>query len=304
MITLLFSGCTHTTSSEEKEPIHFLFATPLSAHTLWLQAKEGMQDACNELDIYCDWKGPTSIDTKEMEDVIYTGLLQKTNGIITQGVIDPSLIAQGKEEHIPFVLVDSGIKDSAPQATITKDFTQQADLLLADIEESLGKDEKLYIGMQVSELTFDLAQEQISAVKEVFKKHPGGFEIVALSESKSDKLHAREQWQKVLDQNMNVALNFAGEGASGCVEAMDALGLKKELLIYGVDDMSDTITYIREGKIKGSIVTSFYQYGYDAVYLLYDAYTSNQQSENETIAAKLLMLNQSNLATYQEELSK
>lgn len=304
-MSLLLVSCVKQESSEPKEPIHFLFATPLSTHTLWLQARDGMETACEELEVYCDWKGPTSIDTKEMDDVIYTGLLQKANGIITQGVIDPELIEQGRIIGIPFVLVDSGIKDSKPLATITKNFTQQAELLLADIEATLGKDEKLYIGLQVSELTFDLAQQQIEAVKQVFQKHPGGFEITAISESKSDKLHAREEWQKVLDRKMNVALNFAGEGASGCVEAMNAADLKKDLLIYGVDDMNDTMNYIRQKKVKGSIVTSFYKYGYDAVYLLYDAYTKDLPlDEGESIAADLLMLNQENIDTYQKELNK
>ena len=54
-------------------------------------------------------------------------------------MIDPSLIEQGKNQGIPFVLVDSGIKDSKPLATITKDFDQQADLLLDDIEKRLER---------------------------------------------------------------------------------------------------------------------------------------------------------------------
>lgn len=302
--SLLLISCTKQAPVESKDPIHFLFATPLSTHTLWLQAKEGMEAACKELDIYCDWKGPTSINTSEMEDVIYTGLLQKTDGIITQGVIDPSLIKSGAEAGIPFVLVDSDIKGSKPLAIITKDFTQQAELLLEDIEKTLGKDEKLYLGLQVSELTFDLAQGQIEAVKTVFQKHPGGFEITAISESKSDKLHAREEWQKALNSKMNVALNFAGEGASGCIEAMEASNYQNNVLVYGVDDMSDTIKYINQGKIKGSIVTSFYKYGYDAVYLLYNAYQEKHVDDAKQVSVKILMVNQENINTYQEELNQ
>ena len=293
-------GCTASKSESSKEPIYFLFATPLSNHTLWLQAKQGMEDACKELDIYCDWKGPTGIDTEEMENVIMAGLLQKCNGIITQGVIDPSLIEQGKQQGIPFVLVDSGIKDSNPLATITKDFEQQADLLLNDIEKTLGKDKKLYIGIQVSQLSFDLAQGQLHAVEKVFQKHPGGYEIIAISESKSDKLHAREEWQKVLNKKMNVALNFAGEGAAGCIEAINQDNSNKGLLVYGVDDMKDTLALIKEGKVKGSVVTSFYNYGYDGVKILYEHVVNEKNPENAQIGAKLMLLNDENIASYQQ----
>lgn len=293
-------GCTASNTESSKDPIYFLFATPLSNHTLWLQAKQGMEDACRELDIYCDWKGPTGIDTKEMENVILAGLLQKCDGIITQGVIDPALIEKGKQQGVPFVLVDSGIKDSSPLATITKDFNQQADLLLDDIEKTLGKDEKLYIGIQVSQLSFDLAQGQLHAVEKIFQKHKGGYEIIAISESKSDKLHAREEWQKVLNKKMNVALNFAGEGAAGCIEAMNQDNSSEGLLVYGVDDMKDTLALIKEGKVKGSVVTSFYNYGYEGVKLLYARVVNKENPKNPQIGAKLMLINQDNIASYKQ----
>lgn len=300
LLCLSCFGCTASNTEGNKEPIYFLFATPLSNHTLWLQAKQGMEDACKELKIYCDWKGPTGIDTKEMENVILAGILHKCDGIITQGVIDPSLIEQGKNQGIPFVLVDSGIKDSKPLATITKDFDQQADLLLDDIEKTLGKDEKLYIGIQVSQLSFDLAQGQLHAVEKVFQKHKGGYEIIAISESKSDKLHAREEWQKVLNKKMNVALNFAGEGAAGCIEAMNDENSSKDLLVYGVDDMKDTLAFIKEGKVKGSVVTSFYNYGYEGVKILYDDIVYGKNPESSQIGAKLMLINSDNIASYKQ----
>ena len=300
---LLCLGCVGCTSSKfdgKEDPIYFLFATPLSNHTLWLQAKQGMEDACKELEIYCDWKGPTGIDTEEMDDVIQAGILQKCDGIITQGVIDPELIEKGRQQGIPFVLVDSGIKGSEPLATITKDFDQQADILLQDIEKTLGKEEKLYIGIQVSQLSFDLAQGQLHAVEKVFQKHKGGYEIIAISESKSDKLHAREEWQKVLNKKMNVALNFAGEGAAGCIEAIHEENSQKDLLVYGVDDMKDTLNLIKEGKVKGSVVTSFYNYGYEGVKILYDRVVHGVNPESSQIGAKLMLINRDNIASYQQ----
>ena len=36
-----------------------------------------MQDACTELEVHCDWKGPIKISTDDMVDVINTGLFKK-----------------------------------------------------------------------------------------------------------------------------------------------------------------------------------------------------------------------------------
>ena len=73
----------------------------------------------------------------------------------------------------------------------------------------------MVIAIQVAELNFKLAQDQIQEIREVFKDHPGGYEIVAITESKSDKIRAQAQWMNTLRNhpNINVTINFAAESA-------------------------------------------------------------------------------------------
>lgn len=302
---MLLCGC-QTTKKETEKPLYFVFATPLSTHTLWLQAKSGMQDACDLHHIQCDWQGPIKISTEQMEDVIQTAILKKADGIITQGVIKKTYIMESMEQNVPIVLVDSPVKDAKPLATICKDFEQQAQMLLTDIEKRIGKNEHLRIGIQVSEQDFDLAKQQIESVRTVFKKHPGGFEIVAISESKSDQSRSRNEWISVLqkEKNLNITLNFAGESAIGCVMAREYLNMQDDLLIYGVDDMDDTVKMIKEGKIAGSIVTSFYRYGYDSVEMLYEYVRNGKEPVKELQPAQILLLNKGNLKTYEKELKE
>ena len=245
-----------------------------------------MQDACTELEVHCDWKGPIKISTDDMVDVINTGLLKKADGIITQGVISKELIQKGNDKGIPFILV--------------------ARLLLADIEEKLGKNKMLRIGIQVSDLSFDLARDQIASIEAVFAQHPGGFEIVAKSESRSDQLTSRNEWIKVLqkDTGMNVSINLAGENAIGFVDASEYMDNRDTILVYGVDDMKETLELIREGKVEGSIVTSFYQYGYESVHILYDYVTRGVRPEKERIPSYLVLVNRKNLNTYASALQK
>ena len=66
---------------------------------------------------------------------------------------------------------------------------------------------------------------------------------------------------------MNVSINLAGENAIGFVDASEYMDNRDTILVYGVDDMKETLELIREGKVEGSIVTSFYQYGYYMIML-------------------------------------
>ena len=80
------------------------------------------------------------------------------------------------------------------------------------------------------------------------------------------------------------------------------MGIKDSLFIFGVDDMDSTIEYIKKGYIDASIVTSFYQYGYNSLYLLYQYKTENKMPEDVNQQVKLLVVNQKNADTYLEEL--
>lgn len=306
-ILLVLTACT-TNNSEEVivDPLYFVFATPLYSHPIWLQSKEGMADACDELGVQCDWQGPIRISTSDMNDVIHTALMKHADGIITQGVIESNTIEKGMQQNTPFVLVDSPVEGAMPLATISKDFDEQARILLTDIEKKLGKDAFLRIGMQVSDLNFDLAKQQVESVREIFNEHPGGYEIMAISESKSDQLHSRNEWMQVYlkEMDINVALNFAGENAIGCVDALDVLDIERDMLIYGVDDMEDTIKLIHDKRIEGSIVTSFYQYGYESVHLLYSYIKDGIPPKEVDIAANILLVNSENVDTYLEELKR
>ena len=92
-----------------------------------------------------------------MEEVIETAIAQKADAIITQGVISKEIINKAKEKGIPILLVDSDIKDCERFAYLGKNFNEQAELFLSDIEKKLGKDVFLEIGIQVAEKDFDIA---------------------------------------------------------------------------------------------------------------------------------------------------
>ncbi|MFQ9668880.1 substrate-binding domain-containing protein [Thomasclavelia spiroformis] len=283
--------------------MYFVFATTLKEHEVWLKAKEGFDDACKEKKIHGDWIGPIAIDTQKMEEVIETAISQKADAIITQGVIDSSLINKAKEKGIPILLVDSDVEESERFAYLGKNFNEQAKLFLNDIEKHLGKDTFLEIGIQVAEKNFDIATDQIKEIENVFKTHPGGYEIKVVSESKSDSIRAKKEWHNILSTTkINVAINFAGESAVSCNEVANQLNVRDSMLIYGVDDMPETIELIKDGQIDGSVVTSFYNYGYEATNWLYDYLVNGKELTQTVNSVKLILVTNENVSSYQEEL--
>lgn len=303
---MLLCACSSTAENKTKEEdyLYILYATPLADHPIWLQSKEGFDQACSEIGAKCDWLGPKVIDTETMNKVITQGIYQKADGIITQGVIDPALLEQAAAADIPVILVDSNMEGNDKFAFYGKNFHAQAQLLLDEVEKSVEENEKLYIAIQVAELNFTIAQEQIQEIRNVFAEHKGGFEIVEISESKSDKIRAQSEWMDILraHEEINVSISFAAESADACGEIANTLSIKDRLHIYGVDDMKTTLDYIKKGYIDASIVTSFYEYGYKPVYQIRDYKEdkkSPQQMENEV---KLIVVNADNVDTYKDEL--
>ena len=305
IIMLMLIGCTSDTAENDSfdDRPYFVFATPLKDHEVWLKAKEGFDGACREKKIYGDWIGPIAIDTQKMEEVIETAISQRADAIITQGVIDSTLIKKAKEKGIPILLVDSDVEESERFAYLGKNFNEQAKLFLNDIEKCLGKETFLEIGIQVAEKNFDIATDQIKEIESVFKMHPGGYEIKVISESKSDFIRAKKEWYNILSTTkINVAINFAGESAVSCNEVANQLNVRDSMLIHGVDDMPETIELIKDGQIDGSVVTSFYNYGYEAANWLYDHLVEGKELTQTVNSVKLILVTSENVFSYQEEL--
>lgn len=300
---ILLSGCTNTstTTKKTKDYTYILFATPLEDHPIWLRAKKGFMDACAIEGYKCDWTGPMTIDTTAMNEVIHTGLLQKADAIITQGVVDPALLEKAYKQKIPVILVDSDMKTSNRAAYFGKDFKEQAQLLLKDIELNYGKQKKLKVAIQVAEKSFEIAQDQIKEVEKVFATHKGGFEIVAVSESKSDQVRAKKEWSKVFSTygDINVAISFAGESAESCYETAAALGINKSTLIYGVDDVESTLKLLKEDKIDGTITAPFYDYGFETVEYLKSYFNEDNKKVNQIYPINIELITPEKVEAYE-----
>lgn len=292
------------TEAAADKQLHFVYVSPLLAHPVWLIAKQGFEQACEELGVQGDWVGPQNISPEEMSKLVETAVAQKADGIITQGLVPAEPVKTAISAGIPVLVVDSDIQDADRLAFFGKDVDKQAEVLYEAASEKLGKDTPLKVSIQVAALNYQIAHDQIDAIKEVFSKHPGGFEVMSISESKSDKMKSTTEWENTFKAypEVNVAISLAAEAGPACAKVVQDKGIRDKVVVFGVDDTEETLDLIRKDELDGTVATSFFNYGYQAAYWLYQNITEGKKPEQVINDAGTIIITKENIDTYGDAL--
>lgn len=292
-----------TTGDTSTEDLHFVFVSPLLSHPIWLIAKEGFETACEELGIQGDWVGPQGLSAEEMAQLVDTAVAQGADAIITQGICPVSPLENAINEGVKVLMVDSDSADlDGRLAYLGKDLDKQAQLMYEEVAKVIPEDEKIVMSIQCADLTSQFYVDQNAAVEEAFSQHPGGFELVNTTLSKSDKATGTNEWLNTFNTypEINVCINLAAEAAAACVTAADELGITDDLTIVGVDDTDENLELLREGKILCTSVVSFWNYGYQAAYWLYQNITEGRVPEQVINDGGTMMVTTDNVDEYNE----
>ncbi len=284
------------------DQLHFVYVSPLLAHPVWLIAKDGFEQACNELGVRGDWVGPQGISPEEMAKLVETSTAQKVDAIITQGLVPAAPVQAAIDAGIPVLIVDSPIDLEGELAYFGKDVDVQAKAIYDDIVKALGNNANLYASIQVAALNYKIATDQIDALKNVFANYGGSFKVVNISESKSDRMRATTEWENTFKAypEINIAINFAAEAGPAAASVAQELGIKNKVRIYGVDDIDETLDLVRSGGIDGTVATSFFNYGYQAAYWLYQNITEGKVPAKVFNDAGTILIDKNNIDTYKE----
>ena len=321
MLTAAFAGCgakeepkteapvasePAATEADATEPaaeqLHFVYVSPLLSHPIWLTAKEGFEAACEELGVQGDWVGPQGISAEEMAQLVDTAVAQKADAIITQSICPAAPIQNAIDQGVKVLMVDGDHDDVEGRlAFLGKDLQKQAELMYAEVAKVIPADQKIYMSLQAAALNAQFYIDQNNAVEEVFSKHPGGFELVNITAA-ADKSTSVVEWQNSFATypEINVCMCLSATAAPGCVTASDELGITDQLTIVGVDDVEENLDLLRQGKILCTSVVSFWNYGYQAAYWLYQNITEGRVPETVKNDGGTMMVTQENVDTYGE----
>ncbi len=302
-MVLSMAACAPKTD-EKDDQLHFVYVSPLLAHPVWLLAKDGFDDAVKELGIKGDWVGPSNVSPEEMTKLVETAVAQKADAIITQGLVPANPVQKAVDKGIPVLIVDSDLPTVDRLAFFGKDVKKQAELLYENALTKVGADTKMVVSIQVAALTYEIAVQQIDAVKEAFGKHPGGFELINTTESKSEKMKATTEWTNTFKTypEINVALNFAAEAGPACANVAKEMGISDKVAVYAVDDIQETLDLVKSGDIEGTVAVSFYNYGYQAAYWLYQHITEGKKPAQISNDAGTILVTNDNINTYGDQM--
>jgi ribose transport system substrate-binding protein len=290
--------------AKKSDQLHFVYVSPLLSHPVWLIAKNGFDAACKELGIQGDWVGPQGISPEEMAKLVDTAIAQKADAIITQGLVPAPPVQNAIDSGIPVLVVDSDIPDAGRLAFLGKDTKIQAKALYDDVLQKLGPNTPLNVSIQVSNLLYEVAHRQIADIEEIFGKHPGGFRLVNTSESKSEKIQAVTEWERTFNAypEINVAISVAAEAGPACATVVKEKGIRNKVLVYAVDDIDETLDLLRKNDLDGTIVTSFWNYGYQATYWLYQNITQSKRPAQVVNDAGTILVTNKNVDSYADAL--
>lgn len=282
------------------DTLHIVYVSPLLSHPVWLIAKDGFDQAVSELGIRGDWVGPQGVSPEEMAKLVETTVAQKADGIITQGLVPAAPVQAAVDAGLAVLVVDSPIDVEGELAYFGKDVSVQAKAIYDDVVDNYGLNGDLKLSIQVAALNYQIAVDQIEAIKKEFNAYPGAFELVNISESKSDRMRATTEWENTFKAypEINVAVNLAAEAGPACASVVREMGIKDKVKVYGVDDIEETLDLINKGDIDGTVVTSFFNYGYQAAYWLYQNITEGKTPSQVYNDAGTIMVNNSNIDSY------
>ena len=305
MVFMGLNGLVPTVSAADDSDIYLVYVSPLLSHPIWQIAKEGFEQACEELGIKGDWVGPQGLSAEEMAQLVDTAVAQGADGIITQSICPAEPINNAIKEGTKVLMVDGNLEEvEGKLAFLGKDQEKQAELFYDEACKYIDEDEKIVLSIQCAALNAKVYTDANDAIVAAFEDHPGGFELANVSVSNSDKATGTNEWLNTFNTypEVNVCINVAAEAGAACVTAADELGITDDLVILGVDDTDENIQCIRDGKIKGTVVVSFWNYGYQAAYWLYQNITEGRVPEQEVNDAGTMMVTMDNIDTYEEQL--
>lgn len=284
------------------------FVTPLIAHPVWDVAKQGFEDAAKAMDFNGQYVGPQGIDPAEMVNQIEIAIASKVDGIIAMPIAPEAMrpaFQKCADAKIPVVFVGAEDPESTALAFIG---TNEAQLGKQGAEALMklmdGKPIKAHVLQSTMDASFAIKARDgyLAALKD----YAGGFEMVLNEACNSDMMIAMEKYQNAFKANpeINVAIGVCGEAGPAAAKVVKEMGLVGKITIIAVDDVAETMDFVKDGTIAGTMAQNFYKMGYLGSQFLCDFIRDGKSPESFNNDSGSIFATKDNIATYQEALKK
>ena len=279
---------------------NIVMVTPYGAVPYWQQIEAGMNAANADLGTNAEYIGPSDLNLDEQLKAIDTAIASQVDGIITNGYVPESmepLFVKAQEAGIPVVLVDADAAEGSVRVSYIGTSNEAAGYQAGQaMAECMGGEGQIAIITGV--IGSSNIDDRVSGFERALEEFPG-MEVVTMEVSNVDLQVANEKAGAILTAYPDVVGLYGTTEPDiiGAAQVVDERGLEGMCLV-GFDDATQTIDYIKEGVIYGTIVQKPFMMGYMGVQVMLDIL--NGKEVDSVYDTGVTTVTKSNVYTYNE----
>lgn len=305
------SGTENTGTAAETEKTddggdyHITFVTPLIGHDSWLQAKDALFEAGEDLGFEAEWVGPADGNVDEMINYLEIAISQNVSGIITQGQNPEAMVSvltKAYEAGIPVCVIDSPIEDAPQLGYIGFDLEAGAKIGVEAAYEHFGADAEINALFLTTNIDYTAATTAYDYYCEYLEEYYGDHFKIQQQATQGDSLKCMEVVETCIlaDDTINCIFCIDGIAAPAAYAVLEEHDLAEDVFIVGIDDTDEQIDMIRDGKLYGVTYGSFYKQAYQSCMWIMDYIQDGTVPEYVYNDVGTMMINAENVDSYKE----
>lgn len=237
----------------------------------WEAIRKGAEEAGKTSNILVEYKGPIRSNMEEQLKLLEKSIASNPDGIIVQSLNDEKfspLIDKAIAKGIPVITIDTDAPSSKRLSYVGTDNYFAGQMLgFKVVKEMNGKGN---VGVIIGDISAENQKLRLNGFQSVIEKQPN-MDVIEVLSSNISKVKAGQQAEKILRKHPEVSalVGTSVLDAPGILDAKEKLQ-RKDVLVFGFDDLEETINAIKLKKVVATMVQKPFQMGYQSVTLMND----------------------------------
>lgn len=298
------AGASSASQSGKKQP-YVIWVNPLVGSAVFTQADEGIKAASQKYGFKLKIVGPSTLDDTQMVQALESAIDESPDLIVTTPY-DYSALEQSYKKaaakKIPIIDISSDSPKEGRVSFIGTDNTKYGQLAADYINKQ--KNGKANVLIMMANLDTSNQLEQKKAFEaQAAAKYPG-IKVVLTDADKGDPSAAVQKFQDILKAHpeIDTILSLESIGGPSAAVVLKEKNLIGKVTVLAIDDNKDTLSYIKNDVLWGTMAQNFYKMGEKAGELAMDYL--NGKTVPSTFDSGTVLITKSNLDTYSKEFYK
>ena len=274
-VSFLFFYFRNPTSNTKMDSYdsRFTFISPIANEGYWGSAAYGMMQEDAIQNTNTKFIGLTQYTADQMEEAISSAVYSGTNGIISVGNPNPSIVSAlhvVSAAQIPVVLIDTDSSDIERICYIGTNNYEAGRLAGKDMTSSFSS--PLHVAVILSSAESNSQSERLRGFQDELSLHQN-CSVETIIEANSSLLFLHEVLPRILKENSKINAIFCAEGYSSSIvgKILSSMGEEYDKIkVVAFDKMEDTLRYVKSGRYFSTIVQQSDLMGRLAVKILSD----------------------------------